>query len=126
MKHLYRCLLIVICMVLWMGVWLATENIEISAEKARYDHSFSFPGLLQNTDLYLWALCTDEDGTKLLMQNIGQFPISDVEIVFLSSGEKFIFEAEELLPGDKMWITERTGGFLSEEGKIICASFFVK
>ena len=126
MKRLYRFWLIMMCMVLWIGVKFAAEQIDISAEKALYDHSFSFPGLLQNTDLYLWTLCTEEGGTKLLVQNIGDKTISNIEIVFLSLGESFAFEAEALQPGERVWISERTGASFSKDRKLICTSFSIE
>ena len=81
--------------------------------------------LLQETDLYLWMLNSDKSGTRLLMQNIGKAAISDVEIVFLSYGRYYIFKADEILPGQKLWVSEQTGEVLPGEHKVICTSFYV-
>ncbi len=60
------------------------------------------------------------------MQNIGKAAISDVEIVFLSSGQYFVFKADEILPGQKLWVSEHSGASLPDGRQVVCTSFSVK
>jgi len=125
MKYLHRFLIVAICLILWAGVGYTAARVGIAAEQVPYQNAFSFPCLLQETDLYLWMLNSDKSGTRLLMQNIGKAAISDVEIVFLSYGRYYIFKADEILPGQKLWVSEQTGEVLPGEHKVICTSFYV-
>ena len=120
MKYIYRCLIITICLIFWAGIWYAVTQIGWHAEKMSHQDAFSFPCLLQETDLYLWTLNSGEGGTGLLMQNIGKIAISDIEIVFLSFGRYYVFKAEKILPGKKLWVYEQSGEVLPIGQDVIC------
>ncbi len=125
MKYFYRFLIVAMCLILWTGIGYTATRVGIAAEQVPYQNAFSFPCLLQETDLYLWTFNSDRSGTRLLMQNIGKVAISDVEIVFLSFGRYYIFKAEEIHPGQKLWVSEQSGNVLPIEHKVICTSFCV-
>ena len=125
MKYFYRFLIVAMCLILWTGIGYTATRVGIAAEQVPYQNAFSFPCLLQETDLYLWTLNSDKSGTRLLMQNIGKVAISNVEIVFLSFGRYYIFKAEEILPGQKLLVSEQSGKSLPTGQNVICTSFCV-
>lgn len=125
MKYFYRFLIVAMCLILWTGIVYTATRVSIAAEQVPYQNAFSFPCLLQETDLYLWTLNSDKSGTRLLIQNIGEVAISDAEIVFLSLGKYYIFKAEQIQPGQKLWVSEQTGNVLPIEHNVICTSFCV-
>ena len=125
MKYFYRFLIVAMCLILWTGIGYTATRVSTAAEQVPYQNAFSFPCLLQETDLYLWTLNSDKSGTRLLIQNIGEVAISDAEIVFLSFGKYYIFKAEQIQPGQKLWVSEQTGNVLPIEHNVICTSFCV-
>jgi hypothetical protein len=125
LKWIYRCGIIGLCIVLWLGLWRVSICFEKSAEEAPYRDSFSFPQLLQGTDVYLWSLSAESDGACLVLQNIGEKTISCVEIVFLSYGQKLVFCASEILPGQRVSVTEENDATVLGECKFVCSEFKV-
>ncbi len=126
MKLIYRCGIIGICAVLWFGLWRMATGIEEAAEDAPYRNCFTFPQVLQGTDVYLWSLTADIDGACLVLQNIGEKTISSVEIVFLSYGQKLVFRASEVLPGQRVSVFEENNTIPAGECKFICSAFKVE
>lgn len=126
MKWIYRCIIIGMCAALWFGLWRMATGIEEAAQAAPYRNAFTFPQVLQGTDVYLWSLTADADGTCLVMQNIGEKTISSVEIVFLSYGQRLVFRASEILPGQRVSVFEENNAVFEDPGKLICSEFKVE
>lgn len=121
MKRLYRGLMILFCVALWLGLRVAAADIAQSARVAPYREPFLFPDFLQGTDIYVWSLSSGEAGAQLVVQNIGDRVLSNIEISFLSYGEKLIFAAKQMRPGEKLCLYEVSGSVYDGESPVICA-----
>lgn len=120
MKRIYRCLMIVFCVVLWLGLRVAAVDIAETARSAPYREPFLFPDFLQGTDIYAWSLSPGAAGAELLIQNIGDTVLTNIEISFLSYGEKLVFIAERIVPGEKLRLYEVGGTVYNGKNPVIC------
>ena len=120
MKRLYRCLMIVFCIVLWLLLRVAASDIAETARVAPYRDPFPFPDFLQGTDIYVWSLSSGTAGAELVIQNIGDTVLTNMEITFQSYEEKLIFTAEQIRPGEKLRLFEVSGTEYDGESPVIC------
>lgn len=123
MKRIYRGIILVMCIILWTALGFAVDAIGNSARNVPYRNAFSFPAFLNGTDIYLWSITSEAECASLILQNIGDSTVSNIEIVFLSHEKKLVFEAKQVLPGQKISITEKYGADLLDAGTVVCASF---
>ncbi len=126
MKWIYRGAMVGLCIALWFCLFYASADIGCISAGAPYESAFSFPCLLQGTEVYLWSLTSGEDGACLTLQNIGEKTISGVEIVFLSYGERLVFKATDISPRGKIQILEENSRKLRNDGAVICSTFTVR
>ena len=122
MKHVYRGITVILCLMLWLCLSAAVAGIHISARTAPYREKFPFPCFLKDTDIYGWSLSSGEDGAVLLVQNIGDRVVRELEIVFASYDQEMTFCCEKLLPGEKMYIKETGGLMYNGDKEVICVS----
>ena len=121
MKRLYRGLMILLCVVLWLCLRVAAAGIAETARSAPYREPFLFPDFLQGTEIYAWSLSPGSAGSELIIQSIGDKVLTGIEITFLSYGEKLVFAAEQIQPGEKLRLYEVSGAVFCGESPVICA-----
>lgn len=120
MKRLYRGVLIVVCIALWLGLRVAAADIAKTARLSAYREPLLFPDFLQDTDIYAWSLAQGETGAELLVQNIGDAVLTNIEITLQFYGEKLVFVVKQMAPGEKQRLYEISGRSYNGKDPVIC------
>jgi len=81
--------------------------------------------------VYIWSLSESFDErqygvTLLVVQNIGEYPIENVEIAFSADGKRLYFETEHIPPGQKVLIKEKDATLFDAWDIISCISYTAK
>ena len=100
-KWVYRSLLLAAGLLLVFGAIFAAVEVNGMPKVTESGTKMHFPYLLPGTDLYIWSISANQEGTFLLVQNIGCTRISEVELTVSSADKLCVFCAHDLLPGEK-------------------------
>ena len=108
MRWFARFGIIGVCLLLWAGLWYGASNVNMD-KAAHFDRrSFCFPEFLPGGNMYVWLLSQDDNGNAvLLVQNISDCALSEVKIQFRADGRELCFEAECVLPEQKLYIIDK-------------------
>lgn len=122
MKWLYRILIAVVCLALWVFLHFVSSEVESFARIAPYREAFPFPCFLESSDIYAWSLSSEEGSAVLLVQNIGDCALGELEIVFSSYENRLVFYCDMLQPGEACYIRERDGFDCVNPQNVVCTS----